>query len=178
VAVLILKRSILTEKISRRGRHVLQEYTVDPLALASAGEIMTEAPETLDEGMTIAAAIRFFESARHRSYPVVDARGRPIALASRADALRWRHAEVAPDATLSDQLSDSSLPVVYPNSPAVAVANLMITEEIGRVCVIARGSGRLVGIIARRNLLEARASQAREEWERGRARPHEGSGDA
>ena len=29
VSVLIMRRSILTEKIARRGRHILQEYTVD-----------------------------------------------------------------------------------------------------------------------------------------------------
>src|SRR3569623_565086 len=45
VSVLIMRRSILTEKIARRGRHVLQEYTVDPLD---------------------------FLQAAHRSYPVGD----------------------------------------------------------------------------------------------------------
>jgi CBS domain-containing protein len=38
------------------------------------------------------------------------------------------------------------------------VANLMIAEEIGRVCVVDPASGRLVGLIARRNLLGARAA--------------------
>src|SRR5690242_12332898 len=51
VAVLVLRRSILTEKISRRGRHILQEYTVDPLALVQAGGIMTREPETLPADM-------------------------------------------------------------------------------------------------------------------------------
>src|SRR3569623_1700743 len=45
VSVLIMRRSILSEKIARRGRHVLQEYTVDPLD---------------------------FLQAAHRSYPVGD----------------------------------------------------------------------------------------------------------
>jgi CIC family chloride channel protein len=171
VAVLVLKRSILTEKISRRGRHILQEYTVDPLALAQAEQIMTGLPETLAEDMLVVDAILFFErKARHRSYPVVDARGRPVGLASRSDALRWRNnADLPPDETLREQLSDSSLPVVYPNSPAVEVANLMIAESIGRVCVVSRQDGRLIGIIARRNLLQARASKVREESDRTRS---------
>jgi len=37
VAVLVLKRSILTDKVSRRGRHITQEFSVDPLALGMAG---------------------------------------------------------------------------------------------------------------------------------------------
>lgn len=164
VAVLILKRSILTEKISRRGRHILQEYTIDPLALAQAGQIMTEAPDTLPEAMLIADAIAFFENdAKHRSYPVVDDHGRPIAIASRADALRWQHADIAADVTLGDQISDGSLPVVLPTLPASDVANLMIADDIGRVCVVCPDDGRLLGIIARRNLLRPRASSVREE---------------
>jgi H+/Cl- antiporter ClcA/CBS domain-containing protein len=170
LAVLVLKRSILTEKISRRGRHILQEYTVDPLALSQAGEIMTKDPETLAADMTVADAVQFFETAKHRSYPVIDAAGRPVAVASRSDALRWRQTEIAPEVTLRDQLSDSSLPVVYPDSPAIAVANLMITEEIGRVCVIAPEDGRIIGLIARRNLLAARATKVREERVRRRTR--------
>ena len=166
VAVLIMKRSILTEKIARRGRHILQEYSIDPLALAQAGQIMTDAPETLPEAMPIADAIVFFEDAKHRSYPVVDAHGKPIALASRADALRWRRADFASDVTLGDQISDGSLPVVLPESPASDVANLMIADDIGRVCVVSPDDGRLLGIIARRNLLQPRAGSVRDERHR------------
>jgi CBS domain-containing protein len=167
VAVLLLKRSILTEKISRRGRHVLQEYSIDPLALTQAGQIMTEAPETLAETMAVRDAIAFFEQrARHRSYPVVDAQGRPRGIASRADALRWRQAELPVEVTLGDQLSDISMPAVYPTTPASDVANLMITEDIGRVCVIAADSGKLIGIIARRDLLQPRADSLRDERDR------------
>lgn len=164
VAVLVLKRSILTEKISRRGRHVLQEYTVDPLALSRAAEIMTPDPKTLGEGMTVADAIAFFQAgAEHRSYPVIDGAGRPVGLASRSDALRWRQADIAAGVTLGEQLSDGSMPIVHPDTPAIEVANLMIAEDIGRVCVVAPADGRLIGIIARRNLLQARASKVREE---------------
>jgi CIC family chloride channel protein len=166
VAVLIMKRSILTEKISRRGRHVLQEYSVDPLALAQAGRIMSRMPDTLAEQMSVRDAIRFFEAqARHRSYPVVDGEGRPLGMASRADALRWRQAEID-DSTLGEQVSDRSLPVVHPDSPASDVANLMISEDIGRVCVVAPDTGRLIGIIARRDLLQPRAGSLREERDR------------
>jgi CBS domain-containing protein len=166
VAVLVMKRSILTEKISRRGRHILLEYGVDPLALAQAGQIMTRTPETLAEDTPVCEAIRFFEEgARHRSYPVVDGAGRPVGIASRADALRWRQGEVG-TATLGELLSDSSLPVVHPESPASEVASLMIADDIGRVCVVARDTGKLIGIIARRNLLQPRAESLRGERDR------------
>ena len=166
LAVLVLKRSILTEKIARRGRHVMQEYRVDPLALAQARQIMTADPATLPATMPIPEAIAFFETAQHRSYPVIDGNGRPIAIVSRADALLWRQDLAAPDVTLGERTSDGSLPIVEPATPATDIANLMIAEGIGRVCVIDPADGRLIGLIARRNLLGARATSLDDERRR------------
>jgi CBS domain-containing protein len=164
VAVLVLKRSILTEKVSRRGRHISQEFSVDPLALGMAGDLMTAPPETLPEAMRIDEATAFFEGeARHRSYPVIDDNGRPIGLVSRRDALRWQQDGGHGTTTIGDQLSDRSLRVVTADTPADVVANLMITEQTGRVCVVNPDDGRLVGIIARRDLLRSRAAVLRGE---------------
>ncbi len=157
IAVLLLRRSILTEKISRRGRHVSQEFAVDPLALTLAGAVMTRDPATLPADLPVAEALLFFErEASHRSYPVIDAAGRPVALASRSDALRWRQDQAANADTLGETLSDSSLPLATPGTPSDVVANLMIAEGCGRVCVVDPADGRLVGIIARRDLLRSR----------------------
>jgi H+/Cl- antiporter ClcA len=38
--VLTLKRSILTEKVSRRGYHLSREYAVDPLEILFVREVM------------------------------------------------------------------------------------------------------------------------------------------
>jgi hypothetical protein len=40
----IMPRSILTEKLSRRGYHLSREYGVDPLELVTVSEVMTEFP--------------------------------------------------------------------------------------------------------------------------------------
>jgi hypothetical protein len=40
VTVLLLKRSILTEKLSRRGFHLSREYSVDPLEILFVREVM------------------------------------------------------------------------------------------------------------------------------------------
>src|SRR3546814_11356187 len=96
---------------------------------------MTPTPETLAEDMPIVDAIRFFEQAEHRSYPVIDAQGRPIAIASRADALRWRQANLADGVTLGELFADGSMPVVHPATTATATPNLMHTENQGRIFV-------------------------------------------
>jgi chloride channel protein, CIC family len=42
VTALIMPRSILTEKLSRRGYHLSREYGVDPLETVSVAEVMSE----------------------------------------------------------------------------------------------------------------------------------------
>ena len=84
ISVLVMKRSILTEKIARRGRHISREYTVDALEFLQAGQMMTPDPVTLPGNMPLAEVARFFaEEADHRSYPVVDKQRRLLGLVSR-----------------------------------------------------------------------------------------------
>jgi len=45
VTSLLMPRSILTEKLSRRGYHLSREYGVDPLETITVGEVMTALPE-------------------------------------------------------------------------------------------------------------------------------------
>jgi chloride channel protein, CIC family len=44
-----MPRSILTEKLSRRGYHLSREYGVDPFETVSVAEVMTELPGAGDE---------------------------------------------------------------------------------------------------------------------------------
>ena len=169
LAVLVLRRSILTEKVARRGRHLSQEYGVDPLALVRVSEVMAKDPATLPAGMRIGEALAFFEQgARHRSYPVVDKQGRPVGIVSREDALRWRAIASQDNETLHDRIADRSLAVATPEMPAIQAAELMIAEEIGRLPVVDPADGKLVGILARRDLLTARAKSTEQETKRKR----------
>ena len=45
--VLLLRRSILTEKVARRGHHVMREYIVDPFETMRVSEIMAKPVDTL-----------------------------------------------------------------------------------------------------------------------------------
>ena len=169
LAVLVLRRSILTEKVARRGRHLSQEYGVDPLALVRVSEVMAKDPATLPAWMRTAEALIFFEEgARHRSYPVVDDKGRLVGLVSREDALRWRSIPPGEEETLNDRIADRSLAVATPEMPAIQAAELMIAEEVGRLPVVDPASGKLVGILARRDLLKARAKSTEQETRRKR----------
>ena len=165
VSVLIMKRSILTEKIARRGRHILREYTVDALEFLLAGQVMTTDPTTLPGTMSLSDAVTFFsEEAQHRSYPVVDERGRLLGLVSRTDALRWK--QEGPRrlaAHLADVLSDASILVAYPETPCGEVADMMVESGTGRVPIVDPHSRNVVGILSRQDLLKVRSTQKRGE---------------
>jgi len=164
VSVLIMKRSILTEKIARRGRHVLREYSVDALEFLLAGQVMTPHPNTLPGTMTLSDTVTFFsEEAQHRSYPVVDERGHLLGLVSRTDALRWKHDKRPLEGQLADVLSDASTLVAFPETPCGEVADMMVESGSGRVPIIDPESRQVVGILSRQDLLKVRSTQKRGE---------------
>src|SRR6202023_959034 len=51
LTVLVLKRSILTEKVSRRGFHMTREYATDPLEILFAREVMGPDVAAIPAGM-------------------------------------------------------------------------------------------------------------------------------
>jgi H+/Cl- antiporter ClcA/CBS domain-containing protein len=169
VSVLIMRRSILTEKIARRGRHVLQEYTVDPFNFLQSAQVMTGDPDTLPGDMSVRAAIDYFgTTATHRSYPVIDRGGRLLALVSRSDALRWQVEGMSSETSLADAMSDASQPFAYPHSPIGEVADLMVTTGVGRIPIVDVETARVVGILSRHDLLKARSTGTRAEYRRHR----------
>lgn len=157
VSVLVMRRSILTEKIARRGRHIRQEYSVDPLELFQVERIMTPAPQTMADTMLVSDALAFFaDGAWHRSYPVVNAAGGLVGMVSRGDALHWQGGAVEPDLCLRDVLSDVSQPYVWPQTPIGALADLILETGKGRIPVLSPVDGRVIGMVTRHDLLKAR----------------------
>ncbi|MFZ0527282.1 MAG: chloride channel protein [Xanthobacteraceae bacterium] len=168
VTVLLLKRSILTEKISRRGQHITREYTVDPLQLARVADVMVTAVETLPASMPIDDVIAFFtgETRRHRSYPVVDAQYRLIGMADRADILRWMAEGVPEHRTLDDLVSDASGIAGFPGEVVADLVNRMVANDVGRVPIIDPATRRIVGLVARKDLMRVRAASRLQDLER------------
>ncbi|HET9147159.1 MAG TPA: chloride channel protein [Acetobacteraceae bacterium] len=168
VTVLLMKRSILTEKLARRGHHLSREYIVDPMALVRARDIMTAPVETLAETMSIGGAIAYFldQEHRHRAYPVVDARGGLVGLVSRADVLAWIGAETPRERLLRDALRDRPVVTAAPGEMAGTIATKMLTEDAARIPVVDPRDGRLLGIISRADLMKIRDRELRAETTR------------
>jgi CIC family chloride channel protein len=168
--VLLLRRSILTEKVARRGHHVLREYIVDPFEQMRVGEIMARPAESLGADMPIAAAIQFFTAPdaprRHKSYPVVEADGRVVGMATRSDALRWTMNGWPKGQVLRDVATVRDLVMGYEDELVGEVADRMAAADVGRVPILRREDDALVGLVARRDLLRVRANVLRQERER------------
>jgi chloride channel protein, CIC family len=166
VTALLLKRSILTEKIARHGHHIVREYHADPFALTAVREVMATPVYTLPATMPIPEALAFFTGAgpRHKSYPVVDADRRVVGMVSRANVLEWMREP--PEGTIGGTVRDPNLLVAYPDEPVGDVADRMVSAEAGRVPVISRDGRHLVGLLARKDLLHVRQRVAAEEQDR------------
>ena len=167
--VLALKRSILTEKIARRGHHIVREYMVDPFDITRAGDVMVARVDSLPADMTLGAMVAMFTDGaeHHKAYPVLDAAGRPVAMATRADALEAtahpeRHAQ-----TLAVALGGRAMLQARPDEPLREVVARMVAHDVGRLPVVTAEDGVLVGLIARKDLLRVRARLIEEEQTRG-----------
>ncbi|MBE7243505.1 MAG: chloride channel protein [Actinomycetospora chiangmaiensis] len=169
VTVLLLKRSILTEKIARRGQHITREYGIDPYDLTRVEAVMTVSVETLGANLPLSEALAAIEAGAHHAYPVVDAVGRPVGLVSRSDALRWTLEVQDSDAgsdTLGERVSDADLALVHPGDVVSHALDVMLSAGQGRLPVTDPQSGRLVGLLTRKDLLQVRATVVRSEAER------------
>jgi chloride channel protein, CIC family len=168
VTVLLLKRSILTEKIARRGQHITREYTIDPFELLRVADVMVKNVDTLPVTMPVDDAVVFFTAGedRHKSYPVVTADGRLAGMVARSDVLRWRTEGNHQAATLDDLISDTATVSAYPDEVLGRVADLMVSSDLGRVPIVDRDKHRVVGLIARKDLLRIRLLVNAQEVER------------
>jgi CBS domain-containing protein len=172
VTVLLMRRSILTERIARRGTHIMREYSVDPYLQTRVEQIMAKPVHSLAASIPIDEAIAFFMAAegpkRHKSYPVVDDAQKVIGIVSRADIMRWwQEGDEDPARTLGD-LQTGEVFQGYADELVGDLANRMAVSNVGRVPIVDRTTGKLVGLVARRDLLRVRAQTVREERERRR----------
>jgi chloride channel protein, CIC family len=86
LSALLLKRSVLTEKIARRGLHLTREYSTDPLETFFAREVMTTDPVALPADATIGDILAAAAGPTTALSPVLDASGPTTALCPVLDA--------------------------------------------------------------------------------------------
>jgi CIC family chloride channel protein len=172
--VLTMARSILTEKISRRGHHLSREYVVDPLEALAVEDVMRTNVTVFPAETTIAElerAIHVKGSGRgQRVYPVIDSSRRVTGVVTRHDLQNILRQSLEGDAEPVRLDMVSSEPVVaYPDEPLRIVVNRMAATGLTRFPVVQRGEGsQLTGIIGLQDLLKARELSLDDEHHRER----------
>jgi H+/Cl- antiporter ClcA/CBS domain-containing protein len=167
--VLLLRRSILTEKVARRGFHLTREYAADPLEVLLVAEAMQTGPAALPSEAAVEdlrhAVVRALARRGQRLYPVVDRENRLRGVIPR-QRLRELAASPAALTSLAGALTD---PVVaYPDEPLRAAALRMAETGFTRFPVVGRGNGQLAGMLSLEDLLLAGIRIQREERRRER----------
>jgi len=170
----VMRRSIMTEKIARRGYHIYREYGVDPLERHHVDEVMTRDVKTIDASLPVREALASFfgPSQSHRAYPVV--RGdRLVGVADRETLVALTDAEngVGRDMTLGDALAGNTPVVAMPGETCRLVAARLAVQGLERVPVVLdRESMKLTGIVSRSDLVKPARLHFEEEQKRERFR--------
>jgi len=171
--VLVLKRSILTEKVARRGYHLTREYAIDPLEILFAREVMSTNVAAIPAQATLStlrAALHVDPSAGPQQlFPVIDSDRTLLAVVTRftLQQLTERHGI---DAIVNlDPIRHNKPAVAYPDEPLRVVVQRMAETGLTRFPVVDRDpANRLVGIISLDDLLKARALNLEAERRRER----------
>jgi len=167
VTVLLMRRSILTEKVARRGHHVFREYTVDPFDVHRVGEVMDRRVATISTATSLrelAERIRRDpDLARRQGTPIVDAGGQLAGIITRSDLMKGLEKDSKGDMAVLDAGS-RRLIVAYEDELIRDAVERMLENDIGRLPVVDRAEPtKLVGYLGRSGILSARHRLMEEE---------------
>jgi H+/Cl- antiporter ClcA len=167
--VLTMKRSILTEKIARRGYHIYREYGIDPLERHFIDEVMTRSVRAIDASCSVKQVMQehFGQHQAHRAFPVVKD-GRLVGIVDRALVAGW-----AGDSTKSvgELCATRPLEVALPSESCRSIATRLARKRIERLPVVKDAqSMELVGIVTRSDLIKPSVIHFEEEEKRERLR--------
>jgi chloride channel protein, CIC family len=157
--VLAMPRSILTEKVARRGHHLSREYEVDPLETVFVRDVMRTDVGAIPVRATpadVAARLGAIgDGWAHPFLPVVDDDGTLLGLVGRPALERWAAGAAAPGALAEIASPDGG--VAHPDEPLRVLAARMATSGRTSFPVVERGPRhRLVGIVSLDDVLRGR----------------------
>lgn len=175
VGVLIQPRSILTERLSRRGFHLSREYGVDPLETMMVRDVMHTSVFALPVEATRRDAADWLAKMKQRGseawshwqrlFPVVDGQGRLRGILTRGQMITAAEAGDLDKSLLLNGIASPT--VVGPWDTLRSAAEKMAVTKLRSFPVVG-ASGELVGILNIEDLLEARGKASQRDSERQR----------
>jgi CBS domain-containing protein len=175
VTVLLMRRSILTEKLARRGQHIAREYSVDIFELMRVREVMDTEPPMIPADMQVAHLSDLIANgdpalSRRQGTLIVDRENRLAGIITRGDVVRALRQDQHAEMTVLDA-GKTDLVVTYPDELLHDALEKMLKHDVGRLPVVEPGIPRkIVGYLGRSSILSARRRHHHEEEVRERAK--------
>jgi H+/Cl- antiporter ClcA len=156
LSTLMMRNTIMTEKIVRRGVRVPGEYAADFLDQVTVGLCASKPVVTLNADDLLNAVRAWIGShgkgTSHQGFPVVDAAGELVGVVTRRDLLDPER----PGSLRVRELIRRPVAVAFEDSSLREAADHMVQEEVGRLPVVARSAPRKpIGMLTRSDLLAA-----------------------
>jgi H+/Cl- antiporter ClcA len=148
---LLMRTTIMTEKLVRRGVTVASEYDVDPLAHVAVSTLATMKLHALQLEQSVAEALAEIgrKGYRHQAYPLL-AGTRVVGVVTARELL------AADAATPLAELVKREPVIVRPSETARAAVTRMAEEEVGRLVVVTETDpGVPLGMITRSDVVRA-----------------------
>jgi chloride channel protein, CIC family len=171
IAILLMpKTSIMTEKLTRRGLRIHQEFEPDILQQFWVADMMEKQVPTLHADMRVGELAERVsrhepEFARHHGFVLVDETGRLEGVITRHDVYHALQADPLGEMTVLEAGNRSPV-IAYPDESLHDAVARMVGNDIGRLPVVARDDPRhIVGYVERRSIMAARLYRHREEHE-------------
>ncbi|GAB3786907.1 chloride channel protein [Dyella agri] len=163
ISALMMRNTIMTEKIARRGVRVPAEYAADYLDQVVVGDACARDVVTLRTTQTLAEVRRWLNESTpeslHQGFPVLDERGHVRGVLTRRSLLdpQWHYT-----LTLGELVTRPPIAVSEEHSLREA-ADHMVAESVGRLVVVGKNDPHtLVGILTRGDILAAHGRRLRE----------------
>ena len=173
VSVLIQRRSILTERLSRRGFHLSREYSVDPMEMMTVREVMHTSVYALPVTATRKDAAAWLASMQERGgkgwahwqrlFPLIDGEGKLAGVLTRTQMMSL--AEGDPERPLLPE-SQREPATATPGETIRTAIDLMADSGLTVLPVVNQSTGKLVGMMQLADLLLARKKAQRREMDR------------
>jgi CBS domain-containing protein len=161
VARSLLRDSLMTERLTRRGLRVPEGYYPDVLTTTAVATVLTREVASLPASAPVALAIERFRTGAgpgsHSAYPVVDDDGRCVGIVTRSDLLVGE----ADQATRLGEAYARDLVTVAPGDTAADALAAMLDEQVDHLPIV--DGDRQVGICTRTDVLRACGHQRRAE---------------
>ncbi|HKW28207.1 MAG TPA: chloride channel protein [Verrucomicrobiae bacterium] len=171
VTVLVLRRSILTEKLARRGQHIAREYSVDVFELVRVAEVMERRIPMVPADMTVRElsdriALGDPAVSRRQAVLIMNANQKLAGIITRGDLVRALEHAPADDLSVLEA-GRAKLEVTYPDESVHDAIAKMLRHGVGRLPVVKRDEpDRAVGYLGRGDILGARRRLHEEEESR------------